>query len=129
MEASGLLQDLNRRTFLAEEQQPIDGIEWSTYLSSILAPEFLLRRGNPQVANQTPAEMIDWIRTHPTSGRVVKDREAKVWATDALGVVTCPVEVIRDGVLHRYENIKVFTRKPSAEWQCVYWQVSESPMT
>jgi hypothetical protein len=59
----------------------------------------------------------------------VKDAEAKVWATDTLGVVTCPVELSRDGQLHRYHNIKVFTRKPAADWQCVYWQVSESPKT
>jgi hypothetical protein len=127
MDDSGALRDLNRRTFLAEEQQAIDGVEWSAFLMRVLAPEFVLRRGNPQVANQTREEMIAWIPTHPTSGRVVKDGEAKIWATDALGVVTCPVEMTRDGALRRYQNIKVFTRKSPSEWQCVYWQVTESP--
>jgi hypothetical protein len=68
MPSSGVLRDLNRYTFLAEEQQPISGVEWSTYLMRILAPEFELRRANPSIANQTREQMIDWIRTHPTRG-------------------------------------------------------------
>ena len=123
------LRELNRQTFLAEEQRRIGDTGWRQFLERSLAVHFLIRRSRADVPNQNREQMLDWIEQHPTVERTIKEDEVAVWCSDALGVAISPVELFRDGAVHRYQNVKVFTKGPGDSWKCVYWQVTEAPLT
>ncbi len=123
------MKELNRRTFKAEEKESVGADSWDAFLERVLADEFAIRRSDPKVANQDRAQMIRWINEKPVIPRKLIEDELRAWCTDTLGVVTCPIEQVRDGVLHRYQNVKVFRREPPGDWQCVCWQVTEAPVS
>jgi hypothetical protein len=122
------LRQLNRQTFLAEERRRIGDMSWREFLERSLGEDFLIRRARADLGNQNREQMLDWIEEHPSVERTVKEDEVVAWCSDTLGVVISPLEMLRDGAVHRYQNVKVFTRSPRAAWQCVYWQVTEMPL-
>lgn len=121
------LKKLNQQTFRAESQEKIGEDSWNDFLEKVLAEEFIIRRSNPGVSNQTKAEMLIWIAEHPATKRNLLEEETIVWCEEALGVVVCSVNMMRDEILHKYQNIKVFQKPLHVNGQCVYWQVSEAP--
>ncbi|MBI1929944.1 hypothetical protein HYR99_37545 [Candidatus Poribacteria bacterium] len=120
------LRKLNQDTFDAEAKKKIGEDNWDEFLKKVLADEFIIRRSNPAVPNQTKAEMLRWIEKHPAADR--DPLEPLVWCDQNLGVVVCPVMMVRDGTPHKYQNIKVFKKQPQGNWQVVYWQVTEAPV-
>ena len=122
------LMQLNQQTFAAEERRDVEGMGWREFLEGVLDPRFTIRRSRADVPNQSRDEMIEWIAKSTVAARTIREEDAVVWRSDTLGVVTCPVEMQREGALHRYQNVKVFAKKPGESWRCVYWQVSESPV-
>ena len=128
-DACAELRELNRNTFLAEERRNIGENSWREFLEQRLAEDFMIRRARADLPNQNRQQMLGWIEQASVVERTIRDDEAVAWCTDNLGVVACPVEMVRDGAVHRYQNVKVFRKHPSRSWQCVYWQVTESPMT
>jgi hypothetical protein len=123
------LRELNRNTFLAEERRNIGEKSWREFLGQSLAEDFTIRRARADLPNQNRQQMLGWVEQASTVERTIRDDETVAWCADNLGVVACPVEMVRDGRVHRYQNVKVFRKHPGASWQCVYWQVTESPMT
>jgi hypothetical protein len=128
-EYADALKELNRQTFKAEEKESIGGERWDDFLKRVLASEFAIRRSDPTVPNQNREDMIRWINEKPVVKRKIIEDELRAWCNDTLGVVACPIEMVRDGVLHRYQNIKVFRREPRGDWQCVCWQVTGAPVS
>jgi hypothetical protein len=124
------LETLNRLTFAAENRGSdgkIGDEPWDVFLGRVLADDFVLRRSNAAKPDDDRATLVRAIRDgEPAERRVLAD-EARSWCSDTLGVVTCPVEMMRGADVHRYQNVKVFTRRPGEEWRCVYWQVTEAP--
>ena len=115
------LLQLNQETFDAEDKKPIRGQSWDQFLRATLADKFTLRRANAAVPFQDREEMIAWA----DNPRIVSN--VRVRCCETLGVVTCRVTLRGgDGKPHHYQNIKVFERKDEG-WQCVYWQVTETP--
>lgn len=120
------LKKLNQDTFDAEAKKKIGDDDWKTFLMKVLADEFTIRRANGAVPNQTREEMIKWIEERPPAERNVD--EVVAWCNETLGVVTCTVTMNdSEGKLRRYQNIKVFKKQLQADWQCLYWQVTEAP--
>ena len=120
-------QTLNEKTFMAEAKNPIGNKSWDQFLDEVLAEEFIIRRSNPAIANQSKKEMIDWIAARPTPKRT--PGALQFWNGDSLSVVTGDVSMDdENGKARRYQNIKVFKRGPEGNWKCVYWQVTEMPV-
>ncbi len=120
------LRKLNQDTFDAEDQKKIGDDDWEEFLRNVLGAEFTIRRSGLTVPDQNLEQMIEWIKEHPVAKRNLLDVVS--WCDETLGVVTCPVTMMRDdNKLHRYQNIKVFKKQPRGQWQCVYWQVTEAP--
>jgi hypothetical protein len=119
------LKKLNKETFDAEAKKNIGTDSWREFLNKVLADDFIIRRSNPAVPNQAKAEMLIRIEEHTAVEREIG--EAVVWCDRELGVVVCPVMMLRDGKPHQYQNIKVCKKRPQGEWQVVYWQVTEAP--
>jgi hypothetical protein len=123
------LRDLNLQTFTAEAKaEDIGGKPWRTFLEGVLSDDFLLRRSDASKPNEGKEAMLDRIEAGPIRTRHPLHNEIRAWCTDTLGVVAGPVEMDIDGVRHRYQNVKVFRREPGGNWECVYWQVTETPM-
>ena len=127
-DAGAELREVNRLTFLAEERREIGGRSWRDYLERYLAEDFVIRRARADLPGQDRQQMLDWIEQASPVERSVSDDETVTWSDGGLGVVACPVELVRDGARHRYQNVKVFRKHPQGHWQCVYWQVTESPV-
>lgn len=119
------LKKLNQYTFDAEAKKKIGKDNWDEFLKKILADDFIIRRSNPALSNQTKAEMLKWIEQQSDADH--KLGEAIAWCDQELGVVVFAVMMIRDGKSHRYQNIKVFQKQLQGEWQIVCWQVKEAP--
>jgi hypothetical protein len=131
MDECAQLRELNRETFQAEQRGKDGKIQdktWDEFLREALADDFILRRSNPARNDETRAQMIDAIAASTPVERQVIEEEVRAWCTDTLGAIVCPVEMVRDGAVHRYQNIKVFTRTPPGAWRCVHWQVTEAPV-
>ena len=126
--SSAELRELNRLTFLAEERRSVGEKNWRQFLVECLDEDFVIRRARADLPNQNREQMLDWIEKSSIIGRTIKDAETVVWCGDQFGVVRCPIEMLKDGALHRYVNVKVFRRNSGTAWQCVYWQVTESPL-
>ena len=123
------LKGLNRQTFKAEERESIGTEHWDAFLERVLSDQFAIRRSDPKVANQNREDMIRWIGEKPVVKRKIIQDELQVWCTDTLGVVACPIELVRFGVVRKYQNIKVFRRERPGDWQCVCWHVTEAPVS
>jgi len=119
------LKKLNQETFDAEAKKKIGKDNWDEFLKKVLADEFIIRRSNPALSNQTKAEMLKWLERHSAAER--KLGEAIAWCDQELGVVVCPLTMVINGTIHKFQNIKVFEKKSSGNWQIVYWQVTEAP--
>jgi hypothetical protein len=128
-DACAELRELNRDTFLAEEKRNISDKSWREFLEQSLADDFMIRRARADLPNQTRQQMLDWIEAASIVERTIRDDETVTWCTDTLGAVVCPIEMVKDGAVHRYQNVKLFRKHPGTFWQCVYWQVTESPTT
>lgn len=128
-EAHEELMAVNRQTFEAEAKRNIGEERWDAVLQRVLAEDFTIRRSNPSVPDQSREQMIKWIDAHPVADRNLVSEAIRSWCIEALGVVVSPV-TMRDtkGELHRYQNIKVFEKRPPGQWRCVYWQVTEAPV-
>jgi hypothetical protein len=122
------LKELNRQTFDAETKKKIGGQDWDTFLWSVLANNFQIRRANPDILPQNKAEMISYIHQFGnTLEREVEDED--VFQSVPYGVVSSTVTFQGVGQFH---NLKVFVRSPQPSavgWQCVYWHVSKLPAT
>jgi hypothetical protein len=127
------LERLNRDTFRAEAKEQIGQKQWDQFLRSVLADDFAIRRSDKTIPNQDRETMIAWIAERPVAERRLLEDEVVSWCDDGtLGVVTCPVTMVREGTVHRYQNVKVFRKEAQQQqghWQCVYWQVTEAPAT
>jgi hypothetical protein len=123
------LRKLNRLTFIAEERREVEGRGWREFLERCLAEDFVIRRARADLPNQNRQQMLDWIEQASPVERSVKEDEAVAWTSGELGAVACPVELVRDGGRHRYQNVKIFRKSPQGHWECVYWQVTEAPMS
>ena len=122
-----ILRDLNAKTFDAEVKKDVEGRRWDAYLREALAPEFRLRRSNMQRKTQNVEQMIDFINAGEAQTRTVVESEIVVWCDENVGAITSPVTMVgSDGLVHRYQNVKVFEKKD--QWRCGYWQVSEAPI-
>ena len=121
------LRKLNQEMFDAEGKDKIGEDSWDEFLKKVLSEKFIIRRSNPILPNQSKEEMLAWIAEHPIIKRNLLEEETVVWCEEALGVVVCSVTMIRDEVLHKYQNIKVLNKPLHGNWQCIYWQVSEAP--
>jgi hypothetical protein len=128
-DCTGALKELNLQTFQAEEGESVGSERWDEFLRRVLADGFAIRRSDPKVSNQNREAMIRWINEKPVVKRKLIVDELQAWCTDTLGVVVCPIEQVRDGVVRKYQNIKVFRREPPGDWQCVCWQVTEAPVS
>jgi hypothetical protein len=121
------LVTLYRDTFVAEEQLHVTGKSWREYLEETLADDFVLRRSDKTVPSERKGELLDRIASGPIRRRKVLEPVA--WCCDSLGVVAGPIEMEIDGVTHRFQNVKVFERRSPDSWRCVYWQVTEMPVS
>lgn len=124
-----VLKRLNQDTFDAEAKKAIGNDRWDEFLRNVLADEFIIRRSNPAIPDQTREQMIDWIGQRPVAERALLVSEVAGWCNETLGAVTCPVTMHDNaGKFRRYQNIKIFKRQPQGHWQCLYWQVTEAPV-
>src|SRR5262249_39156714 len=117
----------NRDTFQAEAggTVQVDGKGWRQFLDTVLADEFQICRAKPGTPQQRQRKeaMLDWIETHPYAGepREVIAKYEVAWCDESVGVVTCPIAFMRK----EYQNVKVFRKSPTGQWQCIYWQVTQ----
>jgi hypothetical protein len=116
------LLDLNRLTFDAESRpaDPIEGQPWDEFLSSILADDFVGRRGRASLPHQDRDAFVAFARGASDASRIILG-EPKVWVGGDLGVVTCDIRLGDDDTMH-FRNVKVFKR--NLDWRCAYWQVT-----
>ena len=116
------LKTLNENTFTSEAQGGIDGVDWDRFLRRTLSDDFRIRRSNPKIPLQERDGMIAHIRkdNNPVKRHL---SNVVVFEDGDYGVVTSIVTL--EGQTDRFHNIKAFSRQPSGDWQCVYWQVSK----
>ena len=116
------LLQLNRLTFEAESRpaEPIEGSAWDQFLMTVLAEDFVGRRGRPTLPHQDRDAFVAFAREARDAQRNIVG-EPDVWVGGDLGVVASDVRLGEDDTV-RFRNVKVFVRRQ--EWQCVYWQVT-----
>ena len=116
------LEQLNLDTFTAETKDKVNNEEWDVFLWRVLSDDFQIRRSNLALLPQDKRQMITHIHYSKNPPRRTISG-VQVFEDGDYAVVTCIVTL--EGQSDKYHNIKVFTRPPSGDWQCVYWRVNK----
>ena len=118
------LQQLNEDTLHAANKEQIGKVQedWEAFLRRVLADDFRISRASRMVDNKE--EMIKQIQGDERRREGLADVDGGIEGD--YGVVTSVVTV--QGDPDTYHHLKLFTRQPSGEWQCVYWRVTRLPV-
>jgi hypothetical protein len=116
------LKRLNADTFAAENKEDSDTESWASLFERVLSPDFRIRRANGYVL-QNKWEMIEQVRADDRKRDGPTD--VLIWVEGDYGVVTSVVTLRGDPSGDTFQNLKLFQRRDSSDWQCVYWRVAK----